>query len=254
MSENTTYLIDQLDKSLRGESNPSFEDKLMQDPALAEEWNAIQVAVATIRDAGIREQVEAVAKEFRAEKLASLPKQPSKVIHMSRMVFRVAASIVILFAVTVIYKYSTVNSSRFYSDHFVSYEMSTTRGAENIDMLEKAYRAKNWNEVIAQFNRLGRKDNKAFFLTAQANLELKNYQAAITLFKQVLAYNASGTDPYFRDEAEYYLALSYVGNGEAGKALPILEKIKGDKEHLYNRVVKDMSWVDLKIIRYKSDK
>lgn len=254
MTDNTTYLIDQLDRSLRGEANPSFEDKLKQDPALAEEWNALQVALATIREAGLREQVEAVAKEYSAEKLATQPKQPAKVISMNRMVFRVAASLVLLLAVTAIYKYSAVNSSSFYADHFTAYEMSTTRGGENSDQLEKAYREKNWQEVITQFNGLGKKDNKALFLTGQANLELKSYSSAIPLFNQVLANNASGADQYFHDESEYYLALSYIGNNESVKALPILEKIKSDKNHLYNRVVTDMSWVDLKIIRYKSDK
>ncbi len=254
MSDNTTYLIDQLDRSLRGEANPAFDDKLKQDAALAEEWNALQVALATIREAGLREQVEAVAKEYRSEKKQSLPKQPAKVIQMKRMVFRVAASIVLLLGLTGIYKYSTVNSSGFYADHFSAYELSTTRGGEASDKLEKAYREKNWLEVIAQFNALSKKDNKGFFLTGQANLELKNYGAAIPLFEQVLANNASGADQYFHDEAEYYLALSYMGNNEGGKAIPILEKIKADKNHLYNRVVEEMSGIDLRIIRYKTSK
>src|SRR5580765_2244500 len=110
MTDNTTYLIDELDRSLRGEANPSFEDKLKQDPALAEEWNALQVAMATIREAGLRDQVEAIAKEFRAEKRSIQPKQPGIVISMNRMVLRVAASLALLLAITAIYKYSAVNS------------------------------------------------------------------------------------------------------------------------------------------------
>lgn len=254
MSDNTTYLIDQLDLSLRGEANPAFDDKLKQDAALAEEWNTLQVALATIREAGLREQVEAVAKEYRSERKQSLSKQPAKIIQMNRMVFRVAASIVLLLAISGIYKYSTVSSSGFYADHFSAYELSATRGGETSDQLEKAYRAKNWQEVIAQFEGLSKKDNKAFFLTGQANLELKNYAIAIPLFEQVLANNASGADQYFHDEAEYYLALTYIGNNEAGKAIPILEKIKADKDHLYNRVVEEMSGIDLKIIRYKANR
>ncbi|MFI5155893.1 MAG: hypothetical protein ACHQEM_06890 [Chitinophagales bacterium] len=254
MSDNTTYLIDQLDRSLRGEANPGFDDKLKQDVALAEEWNALQVALATIREAGLREQVEAVAKEYRSEKKQFPPKQPAKVIHMSRMVFRAAASIVLLLAITGIYKYNAVNSTSFYKDHFSAYELGTTRGGETSDQLEKAYREKNWKEVIAQFNGLSKKDNKAFFLAAQANLELRNYASAIPLFEQVLANNAIGADQLFHDDAEYYLALSYMGNNEALKGMQMLDKIKADKNHLYNRVVEEMSGIDLRIIRYKTGK
>jgi hypothetical protein len=58
----------------------------------------------------------------------------------------------------------------------------------------------------------------------------------------------------FQDETEYYLAMSYLANSEAAQALPILEKIKADKNHLYNERVENISSIDLKVLDLKSDK
>ena len=108
-----------------------------------------------------------------------------------------------------------------------SFELNTTRGAENADAIEQAYRNKNWSAVISLSNASTQKTNKTYFLTAMANLELKKYDEAIDAFKQVIAANAKSGDNYFQDEAEYYLALAYLASNQATKAMPLLEKIKG---------------------------
>jgi hypothetical protein len=49
--------------------------------------------------------------------------------------------------------------------------------------------------------------------------------------------------PVFSDEAEYYLALSYIRNRDYDLAIPILEKIKDHPIHIYHEKV------DAKLIR-----
>ena len=85
-----------------------------------------------------------------------------------------------------------------------------------------------------------------------ANLELKDYAEAIEKFKQVLAENNRSGSDLFQDEAEYYLAMSYLANNEAEEALPIIERIKADKNHLYHQVIGKMSSLDLRIIQHKA--
>jgi tetratricopeptide (TPR) repeat protein len=87
-----------------------------------------------------------------------------------------------------------------------------------------------------------------------ANLELKKYSEAIDAFGQVIAANAKSGDNYFQDEAEYYLALAYLASNQATKAMPLLEKIRADKNHLYNEKVNTMSSIDFGILRYKTGK
>jgi hypothetical protein len=254
MTQNTTYLIDQLDASLGGEISHDFDAKLSADIEMAAEWNSLQIALAAIQEAGLQDQIAAVADQYRSVKVVPIRKQAAQVRPMFGNLMKIAASIFLLLTVGGIYKYSTVSSSKFYNKNFSDYELSVSRGSNNIDQLEKAYQDKNWTCVIEKFNSLGKKNNKATFLAAMSYMELKKAGNAIPLFSEVLNNNAHGTDEYFHDEAEYYLAMAYLANNEAGNALPILKKIKSDQNHLYNRVVSDMSWTDLKIIEYKAGK
>jgi hypothetical protein len=254
MTENTTYIIDQLDESMKGEISSDFASKLREDKELASDWDSLQIALAAIREAGLREQVAAVADEYHSAKVIAIRKPVSNVRPMFRNLARIAASVFLLLAVGAIYKYSSVNSTKFYTSNFSDYELSVSRGANNLDLLEKAYREKNWAAVFERFNALEKRNNKSIFLAAMANLELKKPDSAIPLFSEVLKNNADGTDAYFHDESEYYLAMSFLGNNESSKAIPILEKIKADPNHLYNKIVREMSWTDLRIIQYKSGK
>jgi tetratricopeptide (TPR) repeat protein len=108
--------------------------------------------------------------------------------------------------------------------------------------------------VINQFNGLRMKNNKSYFLAGMADMELKNQAAAVPLFEQIIANNRQSGENYFQDEAEYYLAMAYLGSNAPAKAIVLLRKIKGDKDHLYNRVVNEMSWLDLNIVEYKNGK
>lgn len=254
MTQNTTYLIDQLDESLNSTINPDFDSKLRDNVEMAEEWNTLQLALTAIREAGLQDQVDAVAEEYRSVKVVSIHKRPATVRPKSGNMLKIAAAVFVLFIAGGIYKYNSVSSSNFYNKNFSVYELSVSRGNSDLDQLEKTYQDRNWAGVIEKYNALAKKDNKSMFLTAMANMELRNAAAAIPLFNEILKKNAAGTDELFHDESEYYLALSYLANQEAARAIPILEKIKSDRSHLYNRVVGEMSWTDLRIIQYKMNK
>ena len=58
-------------------------------------------------------------------------------------------------------------------------------------------------------------------------------------------------DNYFQDEADYYLALCYLAVNKTELAIPIIEKIKADTSHIYNKKAKGISAIDLKVLQYK---
>jgi len=252
MSENQEYLIDQLDLSLRGEISREASQQILNDEQLTSEWRVLQVAVSAVREAGLNDQVAAVRNAWKAGQGSKAKPQQAVVRSIYQNVLRVAACVLLLAVGISVYKFSTVNTSSVYGKYYSSYDLNTTRSAEAIDPLEKAYRGKNWQDVINQFNGLPVKTNKSFFLTGMANLELKNYQAAIPLFSKVLENNSNAKEAYFQDESEYYLAMSYLGAGKTPEAIVILKKIKSDKNHLYHAVAENMSGIDLSIIEYKS--
>jgi len=255
MEQNKQYLlIDHLDNNLFGEELLEVERLIRDDKEVAQEWNFLQIAVDAVQETGIYNQVASVRNQYKAQQENIVKPTGGVVRSMSKNVLRIAATVLILVGAAIAYKYIAVTPASMYNEYYTSFDLNTTRGVENTDAIEQAYRHKNWESVISLSNAVIVKTNKTLFLTGMANLELKKYDAAINSFENIIASNAKTGDNYFQDEAEYYLALGYLANNQAAKALPLLEKIKADKNHLYNEKVKNMSSLDLNILDQKASK
>jgi tetratricopeptide (TPR) repeat protein len=117
--------------------------------------------------------------------------------------------------------------------------------------MEEAYKARNWSGVDDAFKKKKVKNNKSYFLEGMADMEAKKYDDAIGMFQQVMAANNLAGSDYFEDEAEFYLAMAWLARNDVKEAMPLLDKIKADKTHLYHDVVVKMSSLDLRIAAYK---
>jgi len=253
MSENKQYiLIDHLDNNLSDEEMLTVEELIRDDKDMANEWKILHIAVDAIQEAGLYEQVSAVRKQYRESKTVAIQPQGAVVRKMFPNKLRIAASILLFITAATLYKYTSVNSVSFYNKYYSSFELNTSRGVENTNTMEQAFRNKNWSEVVSIFNGPVQKNNESYFLEGMAQLELKNYAMAINAFKQVMIENTKSKENYFQDESEYYLAMAYLANNEAGKAMPILEKIKADQNHIYHEKVLEISSIDFKIMKQKS--
>jgi tetratricopeptide (TPR) repeat protein len=177
-------------------------------------------------------------------------KKPVAVRHIMRPALRVAASIIILLGAFGVYKYSTVNSSNIVAEYYTPYELNRIRGEANANALENAYNNKDWNAVISLVN-TNKAGSKELFLAGAAYLELNQPAKAVDMFNQLLAYNQQTQSNYFQDDAEYYLALSYISNNQPSQAIPILKKIRADKAHLYHEKAGKISMLDLQILSWK---
>ncbi|MDP4150017.1 MAG: hypothetical protein Q8927_14520 [Bacteroidota bacterium] len=252
---NEELMIDHLDSSLQGIGLPDVEQLIRNDRQAASEWQVLLLAVDAIEEAAVYEQVSAARNHWVSTKSAEIVKyNRARVTSMYRNITRVAACVLVMAGGAAVYKYTTTSASGMYKEYFASYDLNTTRSTVTADPMEQAYNEKKWAEVITLFNTSKEKNNQSYFLTGMANLELKDYPEAIEKFTQVLAENNRSGSDLFQDEAEYYLAMSYLANNEAEAALPLIEKIKADKNHLYHPVIGRMSSLDLRIIRNKARK
>jgi hypothetical protein len=252
MSQNKEQiLIDHLDRSLQGGETVAIGDLIGDDAEMAATWFNLQLSVDIIKEAGLYEQVLVVRKQF--EQNRSGMERPLGVVRPLnfRYAMRVAACILLIAGAAVLYKYTTTNPEGLYNKYFVSYDLNTSRDMGQVDGMEQAYRQKNWQEVITRSNQLKEKDNKSLFLSGMAEMELNKFKPAILLFQLVLARNKQSGDAYFQDEAEYYIAMCYLANNQAGAGIAILEKIRGDKDHLFYKKANEMSSLDFKILKYK---
>jgi tetratricopeptide (TPR) repeat protein len=163
---------------------------------------------------------------------------------------QIAAIFVLVIAGAVLIKFSNVRPEGVFERNYSAYALSVTRGADASDALEQAYRDKNWPAVYSAFQATHTKTQKEYFLTAMAHMQQKDYYEAISLLKTLIQYNASG-EPYFQDEAEYYLAMNYLATGQSAPAIALFNKIKADPRHIFHSRVMDMSQLDLRILQVK---
>lgn len=251
---NHEQLIDHFDKTYSDKGSAETDPQYLSDPDAAREYGYLRMAVEGVQEAGLYEQVESVKNRWMAQKAmstASTAPAGAVIRNISRIAMRVAACILILAGGSAIYKYMSTSANHIYSEFSQPYELNTSRGAVAPDEMDEAYRNKNWTAVTELFNKKKDKNNKTYFLAGMAALESRHYDDAIGMFQQVIAANTQSGGDYFEDEAEFYLAMSWLARNEVKEAMPLLDKIRADKNHLYHDVVERMSTLDLRIAQYK---
>lgn len=261
-------IIDYLDTSL---SNGKIPDHgpLPGNPEAEQEWKTIRLALEAIRYNALTTQVRTVRTLYQAEQSAAAGTDtaPEKLaepvkIHQDRpvgiiirkMIFhsrKFAAAVIIVAGLSGLVKYVLTSPSGVYDKYYSPYELGITRGVSQSSRLEDAYRGGDWPFVVRTFASDSIKSNKDYFLTAMAYMQQKRYNESIGLFKTLMHVNERSKEPYYEDEAEYYLALSYLATDQTASALALFNKIAADPGHLFHRRVTDMSDVDMLILRTK---
>ena len=253
MSDNTKQLLEQyIDGVLSPEEAGNVEALLAADPIVQHEFQILQLAIEAVKYAGLKEQVAAIHHEMRS-KQSNKQSNTATVVSMARRTMRVAAGLLFLVGAFGVYKYMAVTPQSVYNDYYQQYELGRTRGTQS-EQIETAFRNKEWNKVIEISNTQAQPDNKILFLSGAALLETGKTKEAINKFNTVIIANKRTGNDYYNDEAEYYLAISYIRNNEPDKASGILNSIKNNKSHLYYPVVSKHSQIDLKLLNWKSAK
>jgi tetratricopeptide (TPR) repeat protein len=248
-------LIDYLDNRLEGEERMNAEQLIREDASAGQVLEDLRLSVALIREAAVLEQVTEVRKAFNSTaKLVPIQKKESGAIvrSFSKTALRIAASVLLLLGAASAYKYAFTSASSVYDQNFTSFELGTSRGTNSDSELEKVYRNKNWAGVENIFSAQKEKTSKSFFLAGMADMELKNYDKAISSFNAVMSLNINSTDPSYQDEAEYYLAMSYLAAKKPTEGVAILRKIRSDKDHLFYKKASAIPALDLKLLELKN--
>lgn len=245
-------MVAYLDGDLSGDELNDFEKLLASNVDMQEELENLKIARLAVQHYGLKEQVAAVHQDMMAEFKNNSNQSPSKgkSYLFIRSTMKIAASILFFLVLFAGYQYTTVKSSKLFSDNYQPYVWSTERG-EAPSSIESYYIGKNFNKVIALLNNNPQPNAQELFLGGQACLSLKQPEKAIRQFNRVLTDTTVVN--YYKDDAEYYLALSYLANGEHLKAKVLLEKIYQDKDHLYHDQVGYATILKLKILAFKDD-
>lgn len=236
-THNTSELLVQyLDGALSGSEKDNLERQLQVDASLKAELENLQLAREAVRSYGLKQQVAAVHQQMMDELQAPVVKIGSTR-RIVRFSMAVAASVLLVFLSITTYNFFTLSPNKLFADNYHSFELSTVRdGNAGETLIEKAYKEKNYKEVISLATKKQGLEEESF-LSAMSYMELNNNAKAIEVFKQVLLLNPDVKSGLWKDEAEYYLALTYIRNKDYDLALELMNKIQDDPDHLYHKKI-----------------
>lgn len=251
MNENSTQtetLIQYMDGTLSEQERTAVAQSILNNSEMAEEFDRLQTARSAVRRLGLQQHIASVHAEMMPQFKTS---SPAKVFSMSRFVMRVAAAVVFLVIGTAAFQYFTVSTDSLYNEKYAAFTVPVTRDGASSEKIVEAYRAANYTEVLKQFQLIAQPETRDQFYAGMASLELKFYPGAVQFFKNTIESNRVSGTPIFQEDAEYYLALSYLKTNEIPKALPIFQKIYDTPQHLYHDKVSTLYLLQLKMASWK---
>jgi tetratricopeptide (TPR) repeat protein len=247
----TEKIIQYLDGDLTGEELKDFEIMMTESTEIQEELKNLMLAKKAIQYYGLKSQVASVHHNMMDElKMDNQGSSERRIYPFIRNTLKIAASLFIIGIAFGAYQYVTITPSKLYQENYQPYKVSVSRGETSASNLEKTYINGDLNQTISVFEKLGKPGIKDYFLGAQAYMATHQPLKAIGGFNKILLNNSP--DNTFKDDAEYYLAESYLENNEPLKAKPILEKIYADSDHMYHDQVSYWTLLKLRILILKA--
>lgn len=243
----TEQLIQYLDGELETASRQELEAKLSAEPALAAELESLRLAQEAVRSYGLKSRIGSIHKEMMSE----LATEETRVVRMTpariaRYTARIAAILLVIVGATVLFQYYTASNEQIFRDNFAPFEWRTTRGA-TVEGLEQQYQKGDYAAVESNYKNIASPSQAQRFLYANAALQTNDAPAAIDALTALQDANRTAGTHAYEEAADYYLALAYLKNSEAAKALPLLKKIHEDAGHTYHDKVS--GWMLRKVER-----
>lgn len=245
-------LVQYLDGELTGIEKDNLEKSLAGDTALQRELQSLKETREAVMQFGLQQQVSGIHQQMMQEM-----QPPVRKINSSKRIFRysmaVAASLVLIIGGYFAWNFYSLSSNKVFASNYRSYELSTMRDDDTtqISSIEKAYRDRNYKEVIVLSEQQSTVSVKETFLAAMSYVEQGNNTKAIEHFKKVIAANSSPETAIMKDEAEYYLALTYIRNKDFDFALDLLKSIKEDPNHIYHKEVTAKLIRQVKMLKWR---
>jgi hypothetical protein len=249
---NTEALLRFLDGELSPAERSSFEEKLGSDSNLQNDLESLSAAKQAVISYGTQKRIASIHTEMM--KTLS-QEEPKKVIRLNSILYygmRVAALLVIIIGVTVLFQYYNASSDQLFRENYQAFQISQERGDHENNSLKKAYINGNFAAVTTGLSQISNPTAEDYFLAGNAALSLNKPEMAINNFLAVQQQNSSKNTHFYEDETSYYLAMAYLENQEPAKALPLFEGIHNDKTHTFHRKVG--SWFIQKLKRLVGNK
>lgn len=236
-------LIKYLDGEMTEAEKRKFEAALEKDVALRQQLESLRLTKNAVQYYGLHQAVASVRSEWESME----HNKGSKVISMRKFLrpaLTAAACLILLAAGIFGYQLYQLSPEKVYNESFVGYTVSATRGNAGLQTtIATAYQQKDFKKVVAS-NTATPQDK---LLVGLSYMQLHNFLAAIQQFNTILNSNENA----YKQDAEFYLALSYLRNKQYNEALQIFEQIRENPTHLYHDQVSAKTIRELKWLKWK---
>lgn len=248
-----TNLIDRfLDGHLTEEEMSRFKKQLEEDAVLRAELENYEISREAIRNYGLRNELRSIRSSMLQNKRIS--ESEVRTVSIWQYGLRVAATILLIIVGFLAVQLATLSGEDLYKDKALPYPsgVNNTRSADEImdpktKDIQQSYAYRNYKESIRQYESLSDPSDTAIFIAGNAYLQSNQPEKAIKAFQKVIDINdQQGTD-VLKDDAAYYLALSYLRAEEYDQAFNRFRKIKSSDSD-YKQYVGNYFLIKLKML------
>lgn len=215
--EQEKYLQNKLDSKTSDSMKSSLSDEEKKELAF---------------EIGVGEAVKSELRSELREKVGAFEKSiDTKSGRKNYAWLAVAASVVLLLSFVFLFRSSPGDPFNDFYESYPNYEVTTLRGEEELDLIERAYQAydlKKYEEAEELFTELlGSEENlPAQFFRGMSRIEIQKYDLALADL-QVLIFS----DSEYSDDATWYSALLLVRAGESIKAKELLAQLADSEDY-----------------------
>lgn len=264
----------QIDRYLAGRLNTEetqrVETALQRDPAWQQAYEDAKLSRLLTQEYGLRDEIRSIRTAMLNENASEATLEPMTGTPMAfpadttvvaarsadrakvRPMFSqpvayagcIAAGLALLLVGFLGFQYATLSGDNLYAERASVYQVAASRSSETPtdspeEQLEQFYRAQRFPEATAAYEQIETPSITAMFLAGNAYLKQDKTDQAIDAFREIVRINGSQGINRFEEDAQYYLALSYLKADRPDEALPLLEKINDNPQHSYHALVSD---------------
>jgi hypothetical protein len=227
--QNDELLMKYLDNEMNEDERHSFETELQQDAPLRQRLEGLRVAVQAVQQLGTAEKVRSIHRQMMTEQRSGSRK--AKMVSMNQYLrygIGVAAALILFIGIKV-FNRDRPDANSLYNEAYVDYNYSGVRGDEQSTAIENFYKSNNYAALTAEAAKPGQSfSSQDSLLIGVSFLKTDKLSAAIGWLAPM---SQQGN---FRQDAEFYLALSYLRNKDYDKALALMNHIHSTPAHLYH--------------------
>lgn len=252
----STKDIELFDRYLHQQMNDQeikeFESRLKNNDQLKEDFHLHRDAIKTIKSEKNKELksfFQNIDNENKDRLVAERPTLPpedkipkAKVFNLTKLLSSIAAALIVLVAATFLFR--SANSTNYSDQYFSPYpntivklERSSDESTELQDIM-RMYQQKNYEAAIPKFKEFlqaNPNDDVTLYL-AIAQLANGDHEASINNLKRLT--NIAQYE--YKDAAYWYLALSYLEDGQKENAKNILSEIISRKQEFKKKETEEI--------------